>query len=108
MKKLICMIPAILIVSVALIIILGSHSVATSAESYTPQKTYVSIEIRNNETLWGLAEDYAKDLQMNKAEYVQELKSINGLTSDRIIRGTHLIVMQAENAETAQLCEQRF
>ncbi len=107
MKKLICMIPAVLIAAAALIIILCSHSVATSAENYAPQKTYVSIEIANSETLWGLAEAYADDLQMSKTEYVQELKSINGLTSDRIIRGTHLIVICAENEQTVRISDQR-
>ena len=99
MKKLFCMIPAILIAAVALIIILGSHSVATSAESYRPGKVYESIEIGNKDTLWGLAEIYAEDLQMSKDDYVRELTAVNGLTGDMIVRGTHLIVVRADGTD---------
>ena len=95
MKKLLCFVPALMIAAVILILIIGSQSIATSADSYKPEKTYESILIENQETLWGLAENYAAELNMGKAEYVKELKSINGLTSDKIIRGTHLIIICA-------------
>ena len=95
MKKLLCLVPAIMIAAVILILVIGSQSIATSANSYKPEKTYESIVVENQETLWSLAENYAAGLNMGKAEYVKELKSINGLTSDRIIRGTHLIIICA-------------
>lgn len=57
-----------------------------------PQRYYKSIQIEEGDSLWSLAEEY-RDSQMPAAEYVEELRSMNGLTSDTIHWGQYLTVL---------------
>lgn len=52
---------------------------------------YTSIDIKKNDTLWGIAKQYAQegtDIQ----GYIKEIKSINRLSDDNITQGQHLVV----------------
>ena len=59
-------------------------------------RSYESIEIQPNDSLWTIAERHAASFDMSVQDYVKELRKINRLTSDRIISGGHLIVVHWE------------
>ena len=46
-----------------------------------------------DETLWGIADEYAESCRMSTTDYVAELKSMNGLKEDVIHSGQHLTIM---------------
>ena len=54
-------------------------------------KYYKSIVIQPGDSLWSLAETYA-DSESNRKEYIEELKQINQLDSEKIQTGKHLII----------------
>ena len=86
---------------IAFILIFGVLTVRSAARSTAADRPrlYKSIEISAGDTLWEIAERYAPDFDMNVRDYLSELKQVNGITSDRIIAGRHLIVICADTAE---------
>lgn len=60
------------------------------------QPHYTSILIENGDSLWSIASRYASMTHMDVREYVEELKRINRLTTDRIHAGHYLIVVYYE------------
>ena len=86
---------AVLLLTVA---VLTVRSSARSTEADRP-RIYKSIEITSGDTLWEIAEKYAPAFDMNVRDYVSELKEVNGMASDSIIAGGHLIVICADAAE---------
>ena len=56
-------------------------------------KYYKSIEIQGGDTLWDIAKEYMSDDYASVYDYIEELKSVNGLTSDDIQEGHYLTVV---------------
>lgn len=82
----ICMLVAISIFSVSMAL----ASDKQPAHQYS-NKYYTSIDIEKNDTLWGIAQQYAcsgADID----EYIKNIKSINRLSGDNITQGQSLIV----------------
>ena len=63
-----------------------------SAESDFLSACYRSIEIQPGDTLWDIAEETMPSGYDSTAEYVEALKDMNGLTTDLIRAGEHLII----------------
>lgn len=63
-------------------------------EEYKPKiyKYYTSIEIQEGDTLWSIACQYADEEFISVQEYIEELKYINQLTSNRIFEGHYLTI----------------
>ena len=55
-------------------------------------KYYKSIEIKQGDTLWGIAQKYMTDEYNSLQEYIEEIKELNGLTSDNLKESKHLLV----------------
>ncbi|MBE5939859.1 MAG: LysM peptidoglycan-binding domain-containing protein [Lachnospiraceae bacterium] len=55
-------------------------------------KYFKSIEIEAGDTLWSIAEEYMTKEYKCTMDYVKELKSMNGLTSDTIHEGNSLVI----------------
>jgi len=55
-------------------------------------KYFKSIEIEAGDSLWSIAETYMSEEYDNITEYIDELKSMNGLTEDTIHEGRCLVV----------------
>ena len=87
-----------LAVILVFVLILGAHSIWTSAkqEHETGKTCYENYVIRENESLWSIAKEYAPKLGMSTAAYVKELKRVNGMTQDKILAGGKIIVLYAE------------
>ncbi|MCQ5383348.1 LysM peptidoglycan-binding domain-containing protein [Hungatella hathewayi] len=69
------------------------NALADETELPESQKYYTSIEIQKGDTLWGIADEYAGSCRMSTADYVTELKNMNGLKEDVIHSGQHLTIM---------------
>lgn len=56
-------------------------------------KYYKSIEIQGGDTLWDIAKEYMGNDYASVYDYIEELKAVNGLTSDDIQEGHYLTVV---------------
>lgn len=62
-------------------------------EPLVPQnRYYTSIQLKAGDSLWKIADRYADKSRYSTAEYMQELKEINGLKSEAIHSGEFLTV----------------
>ncbi|MCM1183771.1 MAG: LysM peptidoglycan-binding domain-containing protein [Roseburia sp.] len=82
----------VLIILVSVFVISFS-SEASDRDRSVSHKYYTSIRIEQGDTLWSIANEYMdSEHYRNASEYVNEIKAMNSLTSDRIIAGNYLIV----------------
>ncbi|MBO4412128.1 MAG: LysM peptidoglycan-binding domain-containing protein [Lachnospiraceae bacterium] len=88
-----------IIVVAVFVLILGVKSIWTSAKQIEgpAQTCYESYLIRENDSLWSIAREYAPKMNMSITSYIEELKRVNGLTSDQIRSGGKIVVLYAEN-----------
>ncbi len=64
----------------------------------TSYKYYKSITIDNHDTLWSIAEEYMdEDHYASVNDYINEVKSMNSLTDDKIQYGEHIIIPYYDN-----------
>ena len=56
------------------------------------KRYYTSIQLQAGDSLWDIAEEYMDGSGYSKKEYVEVLKRMNGLSSDRIHAGQYLTV----------------
>lgn len=54
--------------------------------------TYESIMIENNDTLWDIATKYCDTDEESISEYIDNIKEINNISSDKIVSGNYLII----------------
>ncbi len=73
------------------ILILGVFNINSKASNYN-QKYFKCIDICYEDTLWTIAEEYMTEEYKSVNDYIEEVKSINGLTSDKIYSGATLVV----------------
>lgn len=55
-------------------------------------KCYTTIEIKEGDTLWKLADRYSDPKYISRSDYVKEIKKINGLSGDTIHSGNYITV----------------
>jgi len=88
------------LIMLILVVLLGAHFCGQSlmnvlaGEVGSPllEKYYTSIEIKNGDSLWSIADQYVENSGMSTAQYVQELKTMNRLKEDTIHSGQYLTV----------------
>ena len=73
------------------VLFVSAHEESDDKAVYT---YYKSIEIQPGDTLWDIAESTMPDDHdsVSVAEYVQQLKDMNNLSSDKIHSGQNLII----------------
>ncbi len=54
---------------------------------------YTSIQLRQGDSLWDIADQYSKGSPYSVKEYVEELKKINNLKMDQIHSGEFLTIV---------------
>lgn len=92
-RKMILLLAAVLIITIGSIVFGSIFTVAKDPKADVPQyKYYKSIIIESGDSLWSIAEEYRTDAYSNNQEYIDELKQLNGLTSETIHAGQHLLV----------------
>ena len=87
----------ILLVGALIVILLCTFALSTlatakhtQAAQRGTQTTYESIRISGGDSLWSIAQEY-RGLE-NTADFVEELKVLNNLSSDRIQTGSYILV----------------
>lgn len=86
---------ACLAISAACVLSYGGFGVSARESRDSEENIYTyykSIEIQNGDTLWSIAEEAKPSESDSTADYVEILKQINGLDSDEIQAGQHLII----------------
>ena len=74
------------------ILFFGQNSKTPEVEASTiMQKYYTSIEIKDGDSLWTLAEEYGKRYA-DPREFITEVRSINQLKGDHITAGANLMI----------------
>lgn len=66
-------------------------TVAYADEAVEYEKSFISIEIEQGDTLTSIAESYAKS-EAEYQDYIEEVMSINNLKDDTIHNGCYLLV----------------
>ncbi len=69
------------------------YILAGEMEKQVMDKYYTSIQIQKGDSLWSIAGKYGENSGMTTAQYVKELKNMNGLKEDTIHSGQYLTVM---------------
>ena len=87
----------LLLVGTLIVILLCTFAVNTTvnakhtqAAQRSTQTTYKSIRISGSDSLWSIAQEY-RGVE-NTDDFVEELKTLNSLSSDRIQTGSYLLV----------------
>jgi cell division protein YceG involved in septum cleavage len=80
------------IVIFAVCIVTVLNTVTAQGDGVHKEKCYKSIMIEYGDTLWDIAGEYYDSSVYTIPEYIDELKSINGLKTDDIKSGSYLVV----------------
>lgn len=64
----------------------------TSKDTIREYKYYKSIEVTRGDSLWSIAREYMNQDYDSVHDYINELKALNHLQSDKIYDGQHLTV----------------
>lgn len=67
------------------------QAVLVSSEYSGSTRKFTSVQVMKGDTLWSIAESYRTGNYTTKA-LVEEIKRANGLSGDRIMAGSYLIV----------------
>lgn len=67
------------------------QAVLVSSEYSGSTRKFTSVQVMKGDTLWSIAESYKTGNYTTKA-LVEEIKRANGLSGDRIMAGSYLIV----------------
>jgi len=88
------------LITLSIIVLLGAgflgnsimNTMAGEMEEVS-EKYYTSIEIQKGDSLWSISERYRENSGLTTAQYMKELKNMNGLKEDIIHSGQYLTVM---------------
>lgn len=85
----------IILISLFLIILFALPERTASAEQAVA-RTYciTTVEIQKGDSLWSLAKEYYTDEFSCLSEYIDEIKRMNGLSSNTIYAGNYLLIPQ--------------
>lgn len=56
------------------------------------EKYFMCISVDADDTLWSIAEEYMSEEYSSVDDYIDEVKSINNLTGDKIYSGASLVI----------------
>lgn len=73
----------------------GFRSISeVEAKDYTTsqQKYYTSVEVKEGDTLWGIAEEYMTEEYKDRDTYIDEVCKMNHITGHVIRTGTTILV----------------
>lgn len=90
---------SVLFIALCLIVVLvlaGSSIFFVSKSKATDEvisfKYYTSVEVEYGDTLWGIASNYMTEEYRSLQDYIEEIKTLNGLRSDMIRSGQFLVI----------------
>ena len=83
----------VIIVIVSLGILLGTGISALASFKADPaayNKYYKSVRVEYGDTLWSIADEYVKDFNIDKADYIAEICELNHIDGDKIQAGDYI------------------
>ena len=63
---------------------------SNAKQEHALHKYYTSIQIEDGDSLWSIAQEY-RGIE-DTADFVEDLKALNGLSSDRLQAGSYILV----------------
>ena len=90
-----------LTVLLAFVFVIGIKLVDVSANKSGGDltKEYMSVEIKEGDTLWTLAKEYMGVGYSDVDDYIDDIKSVNGLATDTIHEGNNIIIPMYVSSE---------
>ena len=86
----------IVVITISLILgvllLSGFNDTGKVNASTSNQKYFICVEIGEGDTLWSIADIYFSEEYSTVDEYIEEIKELNGLSSDKIYCGATLVV----------------
>lgn len=83
----------VLALAVVLLVVSGLLIKATTTKAAGNRvRTISSVKIEKNDSLWSIASEYYTDDFRSIQDMIDEIKQINGLTSDTIKAGNYIVV----------------
>jgi FOG: LysM repeat len=76
-----------------------SKIVTATSSNEGNTKMITNIQVEKNDTLWNIASIYYTEEYTNIQDYIKEIKACNGLVSDTIYTGQHLIIPYFEKTQ---------
>ena len=98
LKRFLVSVQILLLAGTLAVIVISAFALSTfattkhtqAAQRDTQKTTYESIRINGGDSLWSIAQEY-HGIE-NTADFVEELRVLNNLSSDRIQSGSYLLV----------------
>lgn len=59
----------------------------------TLNKYYKSICVEAGDTLWDIASEHVKDVDVSHQEYIDEVCALNGICADEIVAGEYIVII---------------
>ena len=89
----------VLVVMIAVLVSLGillGTSISTLASSEKDissyNKYYTSVKIESGDTLWSIADEYIDNVDVSRAEYIDEICDINDISENDIHAGDYIVI----------------
>ena len=93
-----------IVIFIAVLTIIIFSNVVRAEPNHVPDssvKGYTYITVSDNDTLWGIACEYADEHYSSVYQYILEVKTLNGLTGDAIYSGSKLIIPVYVSVDTS-------
>ncbi len=93
-----------IVIFIAVLTIIIFSNVVRAEPNHVPDssvKGYTYITVSDNDTLWGIACEYADEHYSSVYQYIREVKTLNGLTGDAIYSGSKLIIPVYVSVDTS-------
>ena len=91
-KGFLCLSTVLIICFLALCSLLFYSNTVNAKEPSNSIKQYTSIYIEPGDTLTSIAKEYQTEEYSNLLEYIEEIKYVNNLHSDKITAGCYLLI----------------
>ena len=83
----------VLLISIGILLGTSVNALASSKKDISSyNKYYTSIKIESGDTLWTIVDEYIDNLDVSKAEYIDEICQINEISEDEIHAGDYIVV----------------
>ncbi len=83
----------ILVVALGILLGTGINALASGkGDVASYNKYYKSVRVEAGDTLWTIADEYIADLNIDKAEYIDEICELNNICEDEIHAGDYVVV----------------